>query len=173
MTHGDLRDSQGQGPYYRQRKPNTQWLRIQTSFPLLGIRTQKTLRFPYISSKTSRNWLTCSLTLLQVATDFPRGQNQPSLSQVIRVGSCMFSQSGKIIKWHLNTLNILFDGFPLWPSLLIGVPWCCSCAILSLNASPLSSTFCFFKEELQLKDLCQTIWVQKHSRCYFFSPLTF
>lgn len=141
MTHGDFRDSQVQSPYHRQRKPNTKWLRIQTNFPLLSVRTQKTLRFPYISSMTSRNWLTYSLTLLQVATDFPRRQKQPSWSQMIRVGSCSSSQSGKIIKWHLNTLNILFDGFSLWPDLLIGVPWCYSCTSLSRNASSLSSTF--------------------------------
>ena len=56
----------------------------------------------------------------------------------------------------------------MWPNLLMGVP-CCSCISFSHNASSLISPFCFFKEELEPKDLSQTIWVQNHSRRSFFS----
>lgn len=73
MTHGDLRDSQVQGPYYRQRNPNTKWLRIQTSFPPIGCQDSG-------STQISIHFINDQQELTDVLTDFVASSNR--LSQV-------------------------------------------------------------------------------------------
>lgn len=75
-----------------------------------------------------------SLTLLQVETGCIKGQWNP-LSQVVRAMNCLANQkksvkvekSQKVI--YVNTINILYDSFPVGLSLLIRVSWCLSCII--------------------------------------------
>lgn len=55
---------------YRQRGPNTKWLRLGQGFTAIDVRTQKTLRFPPTLLMACEDYFACSLTLMQAAIGF-------------------------------------------------------------------------------------------------------